>query len=169
MMASELPLPLHADGERSALLIDVALFSSYVGHMHSKDDLNCTRGYEFWLMKEAKRRNPAVQTWGLAWGAPGWINNQTGFYGEFDCLVLVLECIRTPPTHFLLLWFFRVSHTQTHTHICTPARVHAHTHRLSPSRCRSFACFFPFLPLSLSFFCDISLSFTNLGCMRHYL
>eukprot|EP00729_Bicosta_minor_P014382 gene14382-25916_t len=46
-----------------------------------KDDLNCTRGYEFWLMKEAKRRNPAVQTWGLAWGAPGWINNQTGFYG----------------------------------------------------------------------------------------
>lgn len=69
--------------------------------MHSKDDLNCTRGYEFWLMKEAKRRNPAVQTWGLAWGAPGWINNQTGFYGEFDCLVLVLECIRTPPTHFL--------------------------------------------------------------------
>ena len=23
-------------------------------HMHSRDDLNCTRGYEFWLMKEAK-------------------------------------------------------------------------------------------------------------------
>ena len=49
--------------------------------MHSRGDLNCTRGYEFWLMREAKRRNPSVVTWGLPWGAPGWINNQTGYYG----------------------------------------------------------------------------------------
>eukprot|EP01047_Picozoa_sp_COSAG01_P020103 COSAG01_NODE_1136_length_11548_cov_30.375404_15_plen_44_part_00 len=39
--------------------------------MHTRDDLNCTRGYEFWLMKEAKKRNPAVITYGLPWGAPG--------------------------------------------------------------------------------------------------
>ena len=44
-------------------------------HMHTRDDLNCTRGYEFWLMKEAKKRNPRVRTYGLAWGAPGWVNN----------------------------------------------------------------------------------------------
>jgi len=25
--------------------------------MHSRNDLNCTRGYEFWLMKEAKLRS----------------------------------------------------------------------------------------------------------------
>eukprot|EP01048_Picozoa_sp_COSAG05_P008775 COSAG05_NODE_686_length_7932_cov_3.338823_8_plen_631_part_00 len=50
-------------------------------HMHSRDDLNCTRGYEFWLMKEAKKRNPKVITYGLSWGVPGWINNQTGYYG----------------------------------------------------------------------------------------
>lgn len=36
--------------------------------MHARDDLNCTRGYEFWLMKEAKKRNPGLRTWGLAWG-----------------------------------------------------------------------------------------------------
>jgi hypothetical protein len=50
-------------------------------HMHTRDDLNCTRGYEFWLMTEAKKRNPSVLTYGLAWGAPGWINNQSGYYG----------------------------------------------------------------------------------------
>src|SRR5579885_1320777 len=27
-------------------------------HMHTRDDLNFTRGYEWWLMKEARRRNP---------------------------------------------------------------------------------------------------------------
>jgi hypothetical protein len=31
-------------------------------------------------MKEAKKRNPHVVTYGLPWGAPGWINNQTGYY-----------------------------------------------------------------------------------------
>jgi alpha-L-fucosidase len=50
-------------------------------HMHSRHDLNCSRGYEFWLMKEALKRNPRMVTYGLIWGAPGWINNQTGFYG----------------------------------------------------------------------------------------
>ncbi len=33
------------------------------------------RGYEFWLMAEAKKRNPAVILEGLQWGAPGWIGN----------------------------------------------------------------------------------------------
>ena len=34
-------------------------------HMHSRSDLNCTRGYEFWLMKEALARNPKITTYGL--------------------------------------------------------------------------------------------------------
>jgi Glycosyl hydrolase family 59/Galactocerebrosidase, C-terminal lectin domain len=44
-------------------------------HMRSKSDLNFTRGYEWWLMKEAKKRNPAIKLDSLAWGAPGWIGN----------------------------------------------------------------------------------------------
>ena len=51
---------------------------------------------QFWLMKEAKKRNPGVLTYGLIWGAPGWVNNQTGFYGE-DLLqyqVKWLQCAR---------------------------------------------------------------------------
>ena len=42
-------------------------------HMHTKDDENYQRGYEWWLMKEAKARNPAIKLYTLAWTAPAWI------------------------------------------------------------------------------------------------
>ncbi len=42
-------------------------------HMRSPDDKNFTRGYEWWLMQEAHRRNPKILLDTLAWGAPGWI------------------------------------------------------------------------------------------------
>ena len=29
-------------------------------HMHDRDDLSCTRGYEWWLMAQAKARNPSA-------------------------------------------------------------------------------------------------------------
>lgn len=41
-------------------------------HMHNPDDLNFARGYEAWLMTEAKKRNPNIKLYGLAWGYPGW-------------------------------------------------------------------------------------------------
>lgn len=44
-------------------------------HMRSRDDENYRRGYEWWLMEEAKRRNRDVILDCLAWGAPGWIGN----------------------------------------------------------------------------------------------
>jgi len=65
-------------------------------HMHTRDDLNCTRGYEFWLMKEALKRNPKVKTYGLPWGEPGWINDQKGYYGDDTVTYQVnwLKCAR---------------------------------------------------------------------------
>ncbi|XP_026147349.1 galactocerebrosidase [Carassius auratus] len=42
-------------------------------HMHSKDDHNFFRGYEWWLMKEAKKRNPDIKLIGLPWAFPGWV------------------------------------------------------------------------------------------------
>ena len=42
----------------------------------------------YWLMSEAKKRNPKVTTYGLSWAAPGWINNGTGwdvFAGRPSC------------------------------------------------------------------------------------
>lgn len=51
-------------------------------HEHFRGDLSCTRGYELFLLREAKKRNPSILTYGLSWGAPGWINNGTSFFGS---------------------------------------------------------------------------------------
>jgi len=56
---------------------------------------DCTRGYEAWLLKEAKARNPEIRTYGLAWGVPGWIGNDT-FFSEDNIFYHVswLRCIK---------------------------------------------------------------------------
>jgi galactosylceramidase len=45
-------------------------------HMHSSnpEEADYTRGYEWWLMKEAKRRNPDIKLYGLPWAWPGWLD-----------------------------------------------------------------------------------------------
>ncbi|WP_441248559.1 RICIN domain-containing protein [Kitasatospora sp. McL0602] len=43
-------------------------------HMRSRTDLDCNRGYEWWLMAQAKQRNPAITFYGLEWAGPGWFN-----------------------------------------------------------------------------------------------
>lgn len=44
-------------------------------HMRSRTDHNYTRGYEWWLMNEARKRNPDIILDSLPWGAPGWVGN----------------------------------------------------------------------------------------------
>ncbi|HLH02979.1 MAG TPA: family 16 glycoside hydrolase [Bryobacteraceae bacterium] len=44
-------------------------------HMRSRTDHNYTRGYEWWLMQEAVKRNPEIILDILPWGAPGWVGN----------------------------------------------------------------------------------------------
>eukprot|EP01052_Picozoa_sp_SAG31_P050534 SAG31_NODE_11574_length_1016_cov_1.732824_1_plen_257_part_00 len=46
-------------------------------HMHSRNGLSCGNGFEFWLLREARARNPSIVTYGLLWGMPGWVDNQT--------------------------------------------------------------------------------------------
>ncbi|XP_076873927.1 galactocerebrosidase [Brachyhypopomus gauderio] len=43
-------------------------------HMHDENDENYFRGYEWWLMKEAKKRNPNIILIGLPWAFPGWVS-----------------------------------------------------------------------------------------------
>lgn len=50
-------------------------------HQHDRKDENYQRGYEWWLMKEARRRNPAVFLDCLEWGAPAWIG-EGNFYSK---------------------------------------------------------------------------------------
>lgn len=40
---------------------------------HTATDLSYNRGYEWWLMQQARARNANIKLYGLAWGAPGWI------------------------------------------------------------------------------------------------
>ncbi|MGC8553183.1 MAG: hypothetical protein ACP5O7_10005, partial [Phycisphaerae bacterium] len=40
------------------------------------------RGYETWLMKEARRRNPNIRLGLLQWGAPGWLGDKTTPHGN---------------------------------------------------------------------------------------
>jgi Glycosyl hydrolase family 59/Ricin-type beta-trefoil lectin domain len=40
---------------------------------HTSGNVQCNTGYEFWLMEQAKARNPNIKLYGLAWAAPGWI------------------------------------------------------------------------------------------------
>lgn len=47
-------------------------------HMHDPWDENYARGYEWWLMLEAKKRNPDILLYGLPWAFPGWVGNGTG-------------------------------------------------------------------------------------------
>ena len=42
--------------------------------MQGPEDENYNRGYEWWLMKEAKARNPNLKLYGLPWGWPGWLD-----------------------------------------------------------------------------------------------
>lgn len=51
-------------------------------HMRKRGEACFDRGYEWWLMKEAVKRNPKIILDCLAWGAPGWFDG--GFWSQ-DC------------------------------------------------------------------------------------
>ena len=62
--------------------------------------LDCDAGYEGWLAQEARRRNPSIKIWSLAWGVPGWIGNISGAAPTYYCednihyQVAWLQCLR---------------------------------------------------------------------------
>lgn len=62
----------------SALFVEIpgdgnATQGSMLSHQHTRDDLNFGRGYIWWIMREAVKRNPNLTLDGNAWSAPGWI------------------------------------------------------------------------------------------------
>ena len=60
---------------------------------HARGVVNCNAGYEFWLAAEAKRRNPNLKLYGLAWAAPGWIGNGKFWSPDMvNYLLLWLDC-----------------------------------------------------------------------------
>ena len=67
----------------SALLVEVpgdgnSTQGTMLSHQHTRDDLSYSRGYIWWILREANKRNPHMTTDAVAWSAPGWIGG-----GEF--------------------------------------------------------------------------------------
>jgi O-glycosyl hydrolase len=64
-------------------------------HKHTAADLNCGRGYEWWLMQQAKARNPNIKLVALSWGAPGWIGGGNFWSTDMiNYLIAWLGCAR---------------------------------------------------------------------------
>ena len=63
--------------------------------MRSRDDHDYTRGYEWWLMEEARKRNPQIILDTLPWGAPGWVGG--GHFYSQDMADYVADLKRTFP------------------------------------------------------------------------
>jgi galactosylceramidase len=64
----------------SALLVEIpgdgnSTQGSMPSHMHTRDDLDYSRGYMWWVLQQAKRRNPKLSLDGTGWSAPGWVGN----------------------------------------------------------------------------------------------
>ncbi len=66
-------------------------------HMHTRTDENYDRGYEWWLMREAKARNPKIMLDALPWGAPGWIGN--GKYFSPDMVNYIVKFLKGAKQH----------------------------------------------------------------------
>ncbi len=65
-------------------------------HEHSAGSVDCNTGYEWWLMEQAKARNPGVRLYGLAWGAPGWIGGGNFWSTDMiNYLVAWLNCAKS--------------------------------------------------------------------------
>ncbi|MEU6404300.1 ricin-type beta-trefoil lectin domain protein [Streptomyces sp. NPDC046985] len=61
---------------------------------HSRGQINCDAGYEFWLAEQAKARNPNIEFYGLAWAAPGWINGGFWSTDTVNYLISWLGCAK---------------------------------------------------------------------------
>ena len=62
-------------------------------HERTRGQVDCNRGYEWWLMEQAKERNPHIKLYGLMWGGPGWLS---GIYSQdqVDYLMSWMGCAR---------------------------------------------------------------------------
>jgi hypothetical protein len=62
---------------------------------HARGSINCSAGYNWWLMEQAKARDPGIKLYGLAWGAPGWISGGFWSTDTINYLVSWLNCAKS--------------------------------------------------------------------------
>ncbi len=85
----------------SALLVEIpgdgnSTQGSMPSHMHARGDLSYERGYTWWILREAKKRNPALSLDGAAWSAPGWLGGGRFWSADtIDYYITWLEGLRS--------------------------------------------------------------------------
>ena len=66
-------------------------------HMHTEHEVpNFQRGYEWWMSKQAKQRNPLIKLYGLPWEWPAWVGAGTNdpYHNISKPLHYVVEWLR---------------------------------------------------------------------------
>lgn len=61
-------------------------------HKHTASDEDYNRGYEWWLMEQAKARNPQIKFIALPWGAPHWVGS--GNYWSHDMIEYIVKWLK---------------------------------------------------------------------------
>src|SRR4030088_1530306 len=72
-------------------------------HEHTAGTIDCGRGYEWWLMGQAKGRNPSNRLAAPPWGAPGWIGG--GSFFSTDMINYLLAWLGCASQHGLTIDF----------------------------------------------------------------
>ena len=74
-------------------------------HVHGPDDTpNFDRGYEWWLMKEAKARNPEIKLYGLPWAFPGWLDPNSSATVKADAGHFMADSNLTQIAEYVVEW-----------------------------------------------------------------
>ena len=68
---------------------------------HARGEIDCNAGYEWWMMEQAKARNPGIKLFALAWGAPGWIGN--GSFYSTDGINYLIDWLGCAKQHGLTI------------------------------------------------------------------
>src|ERR1700728_3034617 len=68
---------------------------------HASGSINCSAGYNWWLMEQAKALNPNIKFYGLAWGAPGWIGG--GNFWSTDMINYLVSWLTCASSHDLTI------------------------------------------------------------------
>jgi O-glycosyl hydrolase len=68
---------------------------------HASGSINCSAGYNWWLMEQAKALNPSIKLYGLAWGAPGWIGG--GNFWSTDMINYLVSWLNCAASHGLTI------------------------------------------------------------------
>ncbi|MFF5289434.1 RICIN domain-containing protein [Paractinoplanes globisporus] len=82
-------------------------------HEHVRGDLNCNRGYEWWIMEQAKARNSGIKLVALAWGAPGWLGN--GNFMSTDTINYLMDWLGCAKQHNLAIDYLTAAQNEKRT------------------------------------------------------